>query len=145
MHSAYPSVCRWNAVLVLFSILNWSYRSQRYCPITVTSQSETTSSKTLWYVEMFSRYGHATICEFFFGIEMLFAIFAKRSTTTSIIVGPPISGKSVIKSVLLCIHCLHDISYRCDKLCLGCQGLFVRWQLSHSLQYFLTSVSMFGQ
>jgi hypothetical protein len=113
--------------------------------VKVQSQSETTSSGKPWYFQILSRDAPATHSEFCFDIDMKWAIFGNLSTTTRIVVYPEHSGKSVIELVKICVHGLLGISNGCSNPCCGCLGAFVLWQLSHSLQYYLTSSSIVGE
>lgn len=121
----------------LVDILRWIpkslYRPGKKCPVNVESLSESTTSGKPSYFEMFSQYSLATIGESFFMFGMKCAILVNRSTTTSIIVASSDSGKSLIKSVLICVQGLHANSSGCNSLCFTCLGLFVPWHILHWL------------
>lgn len=111
----------------------------------VKSESDTISSGKPWFFHTLSRYTLATVGESFFPIGIKCGMLVNRSTTSRTIVAPSDSGRLVIKSVLIRVQGLHANSKVCTGTCFASLGAFVLWQLSHSLQYFRMSRSIFVQ
>ena len=83
--------------------------------------------------------------EFVLLIGIKFSIFVNRSTATGIIVALSDAGRSAVKSEPICVHGLQADSTGCKGPCLSCLGAFVLRQMSHLLQYFHISSSIFAQ
>jgi len=132
-------------VLILLLVPKYSWRSTKNCPVNVASLSLTTTSGKPWYFHTFWKYALPTRGECILLIGMTWAIFVNWSISSKINVAPSDSGRSEMKSIPIWVDDLQANLNRCCNPCLACLGILVVWQLLHASQYFLKSVSIFGQ